>query len=445
MRQLQRVLWSKGVMLNAQHLQLQDRYLEELLSHRVAALHYMPWGYSRLAVDGEALAGGALRLADAAGMLPDGFLFDSQHNGPPPPLPLAAHWRPDQEALLVYLALPEHREQGRNVAAAGGDARWIADVDLRRDEITGLAEKPVQVAVPNLRLIAEGEALEGTVAMPVARLLRGTAGVELDPHFIPPVLDIAASPVLLTLLRRLVELLSARSSVLAGMRRERSGALADFGTSDVGNFWLLYTVNTHLPRLRHLHETGRGHPAALYQALLELAGTLMTFAGGHPRELPAYVHDAPTSCFTELGGRVLELLESAVPARHAALPLRQIEPSVYATALDQERYLSAPLLYLAVASSLKKEELPQRVPALLKVSSVDQIERLIRHGLRGVGLTHVPVPPGAVPVKVNWQYFALECSGEDWEAVRLSRHLAVHVPAELPDVQLELVVLLPEG
>jgi type VI secretion system protein ImpJ len=265
---------------------------------------------------------------------------------------------------------------------------------------------------------------------------------ELDPAFIPPLLDMGASPALLSLARRLVELLSARSSTLSGMRRERSTGLADFGTSDVENFWLLYTVNAHLPRLRHLFETRRGHPEVLYGAMLELAGTLMTFADGHPRELPVYDHANATDCFARLDARIRELLDTAVPSKHVALPLRQTEPSVYATALDQERYFAAPQIYLAVASSLKKEELPKRA-GLLKVSSADQIERLIRHGLRGVALSHVPVPPGAVPVKLNYQYFALECSGDDWNAIRMSQHLAVHVPSDIPDPNLELIILLP--
>lgn len=449
MRQLQRVLWSKGVLLNPQHLQLQDRYLEELLAFRLEALSFRPWGFSRLALDREALAGGMLALTSAAGLLPDGLVFDVPGADPEPaPLPLASHWRPDQSAMTVSLAIPEHRLGGRNVAGGngGGDARYVAEVVLRRDENTGLGEKPIQVARRNLRLVAEGEALEGYVSMPVARITRDAAGaLEVDPAYIPPVVDIAASPALMTMARRLVELLSARSSALSAMRRERNAGLADFGTADIANFWLLFTVNSHLPHFRHLFEVRRGHPSELFAAMLELAGTLMTFADGHPRELPAYDHGDLTTCFTRLDARLRELLDTAVPSNHVSLPLRQTEPSIYATAIDQDRYFGATQVYLAVASSLKKEELPRRVPQLLKLSSADQIERLVRHGLPGVPLAHVPVPPSAVPVKLNYQYFALERRGEDWDAIRLSRHLAVHVPADLPEPQLELVLLLPQS
>jgi type VI secretion system protein ImpJ len=448
MRQLQKVLWSKGVLLNPQHLQLQDRYLEELLEFRLDALTFCPWGFRRLAVDREALAGGVLSLTEAAGLLPDGLVFDVPTADPaPPPLPLAEHWRADQTELTLFLTVPEHRYGGHNVStgAGEGDTRYIAEVVLRRDENTGLTEKPIQVARRNLRLIAAGESLAGAVSLPVARIRRGAAGaLELDPSFIPPVVDSGASAALLGITRRIVELLSAKSSALSGMRRQRNVGLADFGIADVANFWLLYTVNTHLPRFRHILDTRRGHPAALYTGLLELAGTLMTFAQtAHPRDLPAYDHNDLTGCFTRLDATVRELLETAVPSNHVSLPLRRTEPSVYATALDQDRYFSAPQMYLAIAAGVKQDELVRRVPHLLKVSSADQLERLIRRALPGVALTHIPSPPSAIPIKLNYQYFALERSGEDWDAIRLSRHLAVYVPADLPDPELELVILLP--
>jgi type VI secretion system protein ImpJ len=450
MRQLQKVLWSKGVLLNPQHLQLQDRYLEELLEFRLDALTFCPWGFGRVEIDREALAGGTFVVTDAAGLMPDGLVFDvPRADAAPAPLQLGDHWQPDMAELDIYLAIPEHRAGGHNVAtdSTARNTRYIAEVLLQRDENTGLAEKPVQVARRNLRLVAAGESLEGSIAMPIARVRRSDAGaLELEPSFIPPLVDIAGSPALMSMVRRLVELLSAKSTALSGMRRQRNVGLADFGVSDVANFWLLYTVNTHLPRLRHIFEAGRGHPVALFTSLLELAGTLMTFAQtAHPRDLPAYDHADLTTCFAKLDATAREMLETAVPSHHVSLPLRRTEPSVYATALDQDRYLTAPQMYVAVAAGMKQDELIRRVPQLLKVSSADQLERLIRRALPGVALRHTPNPPSAIPIKLNYQYFALERSGEDWDAIRLSRHLAVYAPADLPEPELELVIMLPDA
>jgi type VI secretion system protein ImpJ len=448
MPQLQKVLWSKGVLLNPQHLQLQDRFVEELLNFRLQAMAFSPWGFSRMAFDREALAGGALVVTEAAGLLPDGLVFEVPGSDPAPsPLALADHWKPDEDSVVVHLAIPEHRPGGVNVSTAASDrnARYHADIILRRDENTGLAEKPIQVARRNLRLVAAGESMERSVTMPMARVRRGTGGVpELDQTFIPPLVDIQASSAVMNIARRLVELLSAKSNTLSGMRRQRNVGLADFGIADVANFWLLYTVNTHLPRFRHVFETSRGHPALLYGAMLELAGTLMTFAqSAHPRDLPSYDHSELTQCFHKLDEMVRELLETAVPANHVSLPLKRTDKGLYATAIDQDRYFAAPQMFIAIRSSIKQDELIRRVPQILKVSSADQIESLIRRALPGVSLTHSPSPPSAVPIKSNYQYFQLDRRGEDWDSIRSSRHLAVYVPADIPEPEMELVILLP--
>jgi type VI secretion system protein ImpJ len=446
MTQLQKVLWTKGVLLNPQHLQAQDRYLESLLAFRLSALAFYPWGFAELEFDRDALSGGVLKVSRARGLLPDGLVFDIGGADPaPPPLPLAEHWRPDQTSMLVHVAIAEQSMGRMSVAPRAGerDTRYVAEVVLRRDENTGLGEKPIQVARKNLRLVAEGESLEGMVSLPIARLRRGAAGaLELDPSFIPPLVNIAASTHLVALVRNLVELMGAKSVELSGMRRHRNVGLADFGVSDVANFWLLYTVNSYLPRFQHLHTSGAVHPGTAYSAMIDLAGALMTFATfAQASDIPEYEHTNLSDCFGQLGALVRRLIEGAIPKNYISLPLRKTDPTLHATALDEDRYLTAPHAFLAIRANVKPDELILRVPKLLKVSSADRIEGLIRGALRGVQLRYTPQPPSAIPLKLDHRYFALERSGEDWDAIRLSRHLAVYVPGELPGAELELVLL----
>ena len=448
MRQLQPVLWTKGVLLSPQHLQMQDRYLEDLLSFRLGALAFRPWGFHHLEIDREALASGRFAVTAASGIMPDGLLFDAPlSDAVPPPKPLDEAWDPDRPTLDVYLTVPEYRPDGFNVASLQRDqsTRYRAELLMRRDENNGLAEKPVQVARKNLRFLVEGESLDGSSALPIARVMRGPTGeTTLDPRFVPPLLDIGASDYLMTINRRLVEVLAAKSTTLSGMRRQRNQSLADFGISDVANFWLLYTVNTHLPAVRHLYETRRGHPAELFAAMTALAGALTTFSTVvHPRSIPAYDHANLSDCFTRLDTMLRELLDTVVPSNFVALPLRSEQPLVHAVALDEDRFLTAPQLYLAVSSSAKVAEVIRAVPQLVKVSSGDRITHLIRHAMSGVELTHTPSPPSAIPVKLNYQYFQLAKAGPEWDAITRARNLAAYVPSELANPQLELVILLP--
>jgi type VI secretion system protein ImpJ len=445
---MQPVLWTKGVLLSPQHLQMQDRFLEDQIGFQISALTFCPWGFNRLDIDREALAGGAVAISAASGMLPDGLLFDIPGADPsPPPKQLEGCWEQDQEMLDVYLTIPEYRHGGLNVTSSKGDlnTRYLAEVTMRRDENTGLAEKPIQVARKNFRLLVEGESLEGNSTVPVCRIKRAATGeYQLDPHFVPPLIDITASEFLLAIARRLVEILTAKSSVLADTRRQRNLSLAEFGISDVASFWLLYTVNTHMPQLRHLFETRRGHPGELYSVMLSLAGALTTFSTAvHPRDLPSYDHADLSTCFTALDEKLRGLLDTVVPANYVSLPMSLVEPSVYATAVDQDRYFEAPQMYLALKAGVEQTDLVKRAPQLVKISSADHIDRLIKQALPGVDLTHTSKPPSAIPVKLDYQYFKLNTSGTEWENIKQARNVAAYVPADFPDPLLELVVLLP--
>ena len=448
MRQMQPVLWTKGLLLNPQQLQTQDRFLEDLIQFQLTALTYSPWGFHNLTIDRESLAGGVFGLAAAAGIFPDGLLFDiPDADAAPPPKPLEEHFGPDQPALDVYLAVPEYRAGGQNVSSGQADrnTRYRAEVLLRRDENTGLAEKPIQVARKNLRLLVEGESLEGNSVLRVGRVRRSAAGdYQLDAEFVPPLINISASDYLLAITRRLVEILSAKSTALAGTRRQKSQSLAEFSIADVASFWLLYTINTHMPQLRHLFETRRGHPAELYAAMVSLAGALTTFSlTVHPRDLPVYDHADPGAGFAALDGRIRELLETVVPANYASLPMRLVRPSIYATAIDQDRYLTSPQWFLALSAELDQAELVAKAPKLVKLTSADRIDRLVKQALPGLALTYTATPPSAIPVKVKHNYFQLSQSGGEWDAIRLARHIAAYVPSDFPNPELELVVVLP--
>jgi type VI secretion system protein ImpJ len=461
MSQMQNVLWMKGVLLNPQHLQTQDRYLEDKLAFHVSSLSFWPWGFTDYEVDAKALLSGEVRLVRASGILPDGLVFDIPHaDVAPAPRSVEGHLRPDQSELTVYLAIPEFRRGGRNVSSALDDssARFSPTVLAVRDENTGLAEKEILVAQKNFRLLFENESIDGSTVLPVAKLLRSASGeIRLDGSFVPELLDIAASSSIVAILRRIVEILSAKSTELSEGRRQKSRLRAEFSRGDVANFWFLYTINTHLPLFRHLYaeqsaENGRGvrsastrvHPAELYRAMTELAASLMTFSPSwHPRDLPSYDHGRLSDCFRELDDQLRELLDTAIPGNCITLRLERTDSSIYVTSLDDDRQLSAVQAYLAVTAEMDQARLIQKAPDWIKVGSRDQIRDLMSHAVSGVALRHQPSPPGEVPVKVGCQYFHLEMSGPRWNAVKQSRSLAAWVADDIPKPELELVLIVP--
>jgi type VI secretion system protein ImpJ len=429
---------------------MQDQFLESSLHFRLNALQFRPWGFHALQVDRESLAAGTFLLTSAAGIFPDGLLFDIPRSDlAPPPKLLLECFQQDQNEIDVYFAIPPMRDGGLNVAApkVGADTRYTPQVTMLRDENTGLSEKPVVIARKNFRLLVQSEVQLGTVAMRVARVKRSESGVcALDSTFVPPLLDFHVSDYLVTIARRLSEMLFARSTQLAGTRRQRNQSLAEFSSADIADFWLLYTVNSYVPLINHLFEAGVRHPERLFEAMSALAGALTTFSTTlHPRDLPPYDHDNLSLCFTNLDEKLRSLLETTVPTNCVSLPLKLIRPTIYSTELAEERYMKSTQMYLAVSAEASQSEVIERTPSLVKVCSASHIDHLLTYALPGMELTYVPAPPNSIPIKLKYNYFSLSQTGPAWEAVRRARNFAAYVPGDLPNPQLELLILLPQG
>jgi type VI secretion system protein ImpJ len=417
------------------------------MQFRIEAIAFRPWGFRELQLSHSALFAGAFALTGASGIFSDGLTFDfPAADKAPDAKPLAGHFTRDRDTVVVYLAVPQFHERGLNINSQHGDARYRPELELFHDENTGLSERPVQVARNNLRFLAGDDSREGYVTLPVGRVRRTETGsLEMDARFVPPLLDLCASDYLVSMARRLIEILAARSNSIAGRRRQKNQSLADFTSADIASFWLLYSINTALPVIRHIFETRRGHPDKFFTAMVALAGALTTFSPHiHSRDLPVYNHDNLGECFTALDEILRRLLDSVIPANFVAVPLRPVRNAIHAAPLDDEKYLRNTQMYLAIRAEAPPAEIIARAPQLVKVCSANQIEHLIKQALPGVPLTHVATPPKAIPVELDYQYFSLSQGGAAWEAVLRARSIAAYVPADLPHPQLELMILLPQ-
>ena len=98
--------------------------------------------------------------------------------------------------------------------------------------------------------------------------------------------------------------------------------------------------------------------------------------------------------------------------------------TIYATAIDHDKYLNNTRMYLAISAETSEESIIRKVPQLVKMCSATDIERLISLALPGVVLSHLPSPPSAIPVKMKYQYFSLNQSGAAWEAITRARNFA---------------------
>jgi type VI secretion system protein ImpJ len=412
-------------------------------------LKFCPWGFKELLINQEMLAEGQVLISRASGIFPDGLLFEIPDADPPPPSKaLAELFEPETKSLDIYLTIPDFRPRGLNVSlSTNGDSRYRREAIKVRDDTKDTGEKDLEIARKNFQLLAENESRQGYSSLRIANVERTPAGTfQLNPRFIPPLISIAGSDYLVGLLRGLVEVMSDKSTRLSGSRRQKNQSLADFTEADIAEFWLLYTVNSHYPLFSHFFEEKTCHPEELFSAMISLAGALTTFSPKlHPRDLPTYEHNSLGAVFSRLEETLRAMLETVVRKNVVSLALKLVANSVYATAIDQDKYFAQSRMYLAVAADVGEAEIIQNVPRLVRVGSTSQVERMINRALSGMRLTHVPKPPIEIPVKLKYQYFSLNQSGDAWESVRKSRNLAAYVPGDLPNPSLELLIIMPRA
>ena len=220
-KRLQPVIWTKGAFLSPQHLQLQDRFLENLLQFQLESLAFRPWGFRSLQIGQEALAAGAFGISSASGILPDGLLFDIPASDAAPPLKqLAECFEPDQTSarpLPGRAGLPRARPERGHLRARRAARDTAPKSSCSGTKTPAFPKSPCRWLARTCACWPRARRWTATPPCGWRACVRTEAGTfQLDPRFVPPLLDFYASDYLVAIARRLVEILTSRSSAIAG-------------------------------------------------------------------------------------------------------------------------------------------------------------------------------------------------------------------------------------
>jgi type VI secretion system protein ImpJ len=434
--------------LGPHHFQAQNRYFEDSIHFATSSLWFEPFGLVGLELDADALKNGTVSIVNARGIFPDGLPFHMPESDPlPSARSVADLFPPTRDTLTVLLAIAPRHPDGLNCALSeteANGARFIAESRVFHDENTGRDEKPVRLGRKNVKLLMDTEPAEDLLTMPVARIMRDGSGHFIpDPRFIPPVIQIAASERLMTMVRRLIEILEEKSASISGSRKTGNKSLAEFSTREIANFWLLHAVNSSLAPLRHLCFSKRSHPEELYVELARLGGALCTFAlDSHPRSLPLYDHQHLGECFEALDLHIRTHLETIVPTNCLSIPLKLARDYIWEGDITDQRALGRSQWVFALHSRAGEAAVIASAPRLVKVCSAQFVGELVKRALPGCALTHAATPPAAISARVETQYFGVSKAGPCWDHIVSTRRVGIYVPGELPDPELELLVVL---
>jgi type VI secretion system protein ImpJ len=436
-----KVVWSEGMFLRAQHFQQEARWVEKLVASRTAPLRAHGWGIVEMQLNRELLATGRFALVRCKAILPDGtpasIPDDDDH---PAPLALTEEARDK----TVFLTVPVRQPGGVEVSdAAASTARWRpveADIDDGSEGST--SREPIRVGRLRLayRLAADDNDLAGFHAIGLARIadIRPDGAAILDESWIPPVLDSAASTAMQAHANEILGLLQSRGDALA--RRATSGGR---GVAEVADFLMLQAVNRYQPVVAYLAQANAVHPETLYQLFLALAGELATFAadGRRPPAFPPYRHEAIAPSFAPILGSLRSSLSAVLEQSAVQIPLDEHKYGIrVGTVADRTLYANSSFV-LAVKAAVPADHLMRTFPGQVKIGPVEQIRELVNAALPGVRLRALPVAPRQLPFQTGTAYFELDRTSPLWRQLATSGGLALHVAGEYPELELEFWAL----
>lgn len=432
-----KVVWSEGMLLQPQHLQQHDRFLQTQLEARVGTLRPYACGFSRLEIDPQQLALGKLSLLSFSGVLPDGtpvgLPFDDE-------MPLPLEIPADARDLKVVLALPSLRPGVPEVDDRPGFENFARHRSSEYEawDSNGLDSSALMsVGKLRLRLAFESDVADAHTTLGIAHVVekRADKSVALERDYCPPCLDIRAAERLGAFVDELLGLVQQRGEALAARLNRPDGS----GAAEIADFLLLQVLNRSLPLIRHLAAMSGLHPEQLYRDLVALAGELATFTQPDKRACayPVYRHDALAETFAPVMLDLRRSLSTVMDARAIAIPLEERQYGIRVAVLPDQALLRSATFILAVQAQVSAESVRNGFPPQVKIGSVEKIRDLVNLQLPGIGLRPLPVAPRQLPFHAGFTYFELDRGSDYWQQLSNSAGFAMHIAGVFPGLELQ--------
>lgn len=444
----QRVAWIEGMLMEPQHFQQQERYLENMIHARTSELGAWNWGLSELEIDNELLAQGKFAIRRAKGVFPDGTVFSMPDNEPlPAPLQLSDHHQNQMICLAIPLDVPGNA--WIDLTASSSSSRYRAvDMEVQdRNLLPAFAEGNTRHAMLQLgalqsRLCLKESSSSAESVLPIAMLgeRRPEGGMMLDSKVLPVMIDFRAAGWLYDVTSELLGLISQRLMMVRLPDAHYSGG----GMNEVLELMLLQLLSEYHLRLRHLLARPKVHPEQLFQMLLGLLGRLCIIPGSesfHDRHDLRYLHEQPGQSFFALFAALRRALSLVIESPAVALSFKSNGNNFYLCQTDAQLRLER--LIFAVSADVPGEVLRNDFPAQIKLGPVEKIAQLVDFQLPGARLNAMSAPPRHIPYYPDSIYFEVDPSDPLCQEMMNCAAMALSIVGDFPSLRFDAWGLRP--
>lgn len=435
-----KVAWKEGLFLQPHHLQQHDRYVEKLVESRTRLISAYPWGFAQIEPDRDVAQQNKYGLRSASGIFQDGTPFDMPGTSAlPPPIEIPE----GSEGMFIWLTMPmataNSREVGTDEEASRG-SRYFLDRERVADSAAAMRlEQDIEIAQPRITFDIRKTEKPGFLCLRLARVVEvRDKTVIFDETFAPPVLTMAAHPVVAGWVERVVGWVETKLLSLSRYAADPTSG----GGLQATDYFMLLLLNREINGLRHARMSRYIHPADFYQHLLRLGGELWTFDTTRlAPEYPAYDQDNLEEVFDPVLRDIQRLLSRDV-GRAIRLPLEKLAANSYmANVADRNLFRDATFV-IEVAARKPLTQIQQQFSALCKVGPTTRMREIVNNNLPGLELIHLPTPPRQIRAITTHVYFGIDKNAALWREFSTAPAIGLHFAGDWPDLELELWAIM---
>jgi type VI secretion system protein ImpJ len=454
------LFWHQGLLLQPHHFQQADAVTQALLIPYQKYVQPHLWGLGNIEVQSSALNNHVLNIESGELLFPDLTHVQLPGNALVESRSFENSWPEGDKPLSVYLGLRRWNPAGRNVTVvpslmdcSGVHTRFVTLED--GEEAADLHQEGPSATLRHMQYLLrvfwedEVEKLGDYILMPLARLERSGEEIRLSKTFIPPSLTIAASEVLMRIVREVRDQIASRGSQLEEYKRERGIHSAEFGSRDMVYLLALRSLNRYASLLFQYTDTGGVHPWNVYGLFRQLIGELSTFSEGinamgeaeDPRDsLLEYDHRRLWQCFSRAQALVSRLLDDITAGPEYMIEL-VYDGTYFAAELKPAMFEGQNRFYLVCETDQEPQEVVEALESIAKLGTRETLPILIARALPGIKLKHLPLPPQELPRRSRAVYFQVDHYGDAWAAVQKAHNLALYWDAAPEDLRVELMIV----
>ena len=450
------IYWHQGLFLQPEHFQQSNLYTESLLSPLQNYMRPYFWGACSLSIDTGALKQYTFRLNDGEFLFKDGTWVAINQNAILKPRSFKGDWEKFHEPFVVYVAIKTLELQGEqldlqdNPQSQGAKSRFKINIDA--NEVPDLYNRNHKAPVSSLNYVLEFiwekeiEFYPDYEIIPIAKVEFNGQEVVCSQDFIPTVVNVRYSPLLMLYLKNMKDALYARSLNLGAIQ---STSNAEKSTYVLKYLTVLRVVNHYVPLLNHYYETPDISPWVLYGIFRQLVGELsflsskLDVLGRNPAGdfvIPAYDHSNLGYCFGQVNMFINEILDELLNTLETIIHLRKIG-DYYSAEIPRELLKDSNQFYLAIKNANARPDLLLSTMRSLKIGSRETIENLRRRALSGVSLEVLSEAPVGTSAKHNVTYFRLDNRNISWGSIKDNANICIFSLEEINDVEIDLCIL----